>query len=58
MNKKLLWIIISLVVIVLLLVVLRKPRDRKRRGLQKVLWKRNFGSITETVTASGEPILK
>ncbi|HZK64376.1 MAG TPA: efflux RND transporter periplasmic adaptor subunit [Puia sp.] len=55
MNKKLLWIIISLVVIVLLLVVLKKTGViGKEDGLKVSMEKVELRSITETVTASGK----
>ena len=55
MNKKLLWIIISLVVIVLLLVILKKAGViGKEEGVMVSMEKVDKRSITETVTASGK----
>ncbi|HEY4156159.1 MAG TPA: efflux RND transporter periplasmic adaptor subunit [Puia sp.] len=55
MNKKLLWIIISLVVIVVLLVILKKSGViGKEEGVPVSMEKVEYRSITETVTASGK----
>jgi len=55
MNKKLLWIIISLVVIVILLVILKKAGViGKEEGTMVSMEKVAKRSITETVTASGK----
>lgn len=55
MNKKLLWIIISLVVIVILLVILKKAGViGKEEGTMVSMEKVQKRSITETVTASGK----
>jgi HlyD family secretion protein len=55
MNKKLLWIIISLVVIVILLVILKKNGViGKEEGVMVSMEKVQKRSITETVTASGK----
>jgi HlyD family secretion protein len=55
MNKKLLWIIISLAVIVLLLVILKKKGViGKEEGVMVSTEKVQKRNITETVTASGK----
>ena len=55
MNKKLLWIIISLVGIVLLLVILKKSGViGKEEGIKVSMEKVDKRSITEIVTASGK----
>lgn len=55
MNKKLLWVIISLVVIVLLLVILKKAGViGKQEGVEVSMEKVQYHSITEIVTASGK----
>ena len=55
MNKKLAWIIVSLLVIVLLLVILKKTGViGKEEGIKVSAEKVARHSITETVTASGK----
>ncbi len=55
MNKKLLWIIVSLVVIIVLLVVLKKTGViGKEEGIKVSVEKVDKRNITETVTASGK----
>ena len=55
MNKKLLWIIVSLVVIILLLVILKKAGViGKEEGIKVSVEKVGKHTITETVTASGK----
>ena len=55
MNKKLVWIIVSLLVIVLLLVILKKAGViGKEEGVKVSAEKVGKHSITETVTASGK----
>jgi HlyD family secretion protein len=55
MNKKLVWIIVSLVVIILLLVILKKTGViGKEEGIKVSVEKVTKHTITETVTASGK----
>lgn len=55
MNKKLVWIIVSLVVIILLLVILKKAGViGKEEGIKVSVEKVSRHTITETVTASGK----
>jgi HlyD family secretion protein len=55
MNKKLVWIIVSLLAIVLLLVILKKTGViGKEEGIKVSAEKVGRHSITETVTASGK----
>jgi HlyD family secretion protein len=55
MNKKLVWIIVSLVVLILLLVVLKKTGViGKEEGIKVSVEKAGKHTITETVTASGK----
>src|SRR5689334_18706118 len=55
MNKKLLWIIISLVVVVILLVVLKSAGALgKEEGIKVSAEKASKRTIVETVTASGK----
>jgi HlyD family secretion protein len=55
MNKKLVWIIVSLVVIILLLVILKKNGViGKEEGIKVSVEKVSKHSITEIVTASGK----
>jgi HlyD family secretion protein len=55
MNKKLVWIIVSLVVIILLLVILKKTGViGKEEGIKVSVEKVGKHTITETVTASGK----
>jgi len=55
MNKKLVWIIVSLVVIILLLVILKKAGViGKEEGIKVSVEKTGRHTITETVTASGK----
>lgn len=55
MNKKLIWIIVSLLVIILLLVVLKKSGViGKEEGIKVSVEKVSKHSITEIVTASGK----
>jgi HlyD family secretion protein len=55
MNKKLVWIIVSLVTIILLLVVLKKNGViGKEEGIKVSVEKVSTHSITEIVTASGK----
>ncbi len=55
MNKKLVWIIVSLVVLILLLVILKKAGViGKEEGIKVSVEKTGRHTITETVTASGK----
>ncbi len=55
MNKKLIWIIVSLVVIILVLVILKKSGViGKEEGIKVSVEKVGRHNITETVTASGK----
>ena len=55
MNKKLIWIIVSLVVIILVLVILKKSGViGKEEGIKVSVEKVGKHTITETVTASGK----
>jgi HlyD family secretion protein len=55
MNKKLIWIIVSLVVIILVLVILKKNGViGKEEGIKVSVEKVGKHDITETVTASGK----
>jgi HlyD family secretion protein len=55
MNKKLVWIIVSLVVIILLLLILKKTGViGKEEGIKVSVEKVSKHTITETVTASGK----
>src|SRR5580704_12448165 len=55
MNKKLLWIMVSLVLVIILLVVLKKAGAfGKDEGLKVSAEKASRRTITETVTASGK----
>jgi HlyD family secretion protein len=55
MNKKLVWIIVSLAVIILLLVILKKAGViGKEEGINVSVEKVSRHTITETVTASGK----
>ncbi len=55
MNKKLIWIIVSLVVIILLFVILKKAGViGKEEGIKVSVEKAGKHTITETVTASGK----
>jgi HlyD family secretion protein len=55
MNKKLVWIIVSLLVIILLLVILKKAGViGKEEGIKVSVEKVSKHSITEIVTASGK----
>ena len=55
MNKKLVWIIVSLLVIILVLVLLKKGGIiGKEEGIKVSVEKVSRHSITETVTASGK----
>ena len=55
MNKKLVWIIVSLVVLILLLVILKKAGViGKEEGIKVSVEKTTRHTITETVTASGK----
>jgi HlyD family secretion protein len=55
MNKKLVWIIVSLVTLIILLVVLKKAGViGKEEGIKVSVEKTGRHTITETVTASGK----
>jgi len=55
MNKKLIWIIVSLIVIILLIIVLKKTGViGKEEGIKVSVEKVSKHTITETVTASGK----
>ena len=55
MNKKLIWIIVSLTVIILLVIVLKKTGViGKEEGIKVSVEKVSKHTITETVTASGK----
>jgi HlyD family secretion protein len=55
MNKKLIWIIVSLVVIILVIIILKKSGIiGKEEGIKVSVEKAGKHSITETVTASGK----
>ncbi len=55
MNKKLIWIIVSLVVIILIFVILKKAGViGKEEGIKVSVEKAGKHTITETVTASGK----
>ena len=55
MNKKLIWIIVSLIVIILLIIVLKKTGViGKEEGIKVSIEKAGKHTITETVTASGK----
>jgi HlyD family secretion protein len=55
MNKKLVWIIVSLAVIILLIVILKKTGViGKEEGVKVSVEKAGRHNITETVTASGK----
>ncbi len=55
MNKKLIWIIVSLVVIILLVIILKKAGViGKEEGVKVSIEKVSKHTITETVTASGK----
>jgi HlyD family secretion protein len=55
MNKKLIWIIVSLVVIILVFVILKKAGViGKEEGIKVSVEKAGKHTITETVTASGK----
>ncbi len=55
MNKKVIWIIVSLVVIILLIVILKKTGViGKEEGIKVSVEKIGKHTITETVTASGK----
>ena len=55
MNKKLIWIIVSLVVIILVVIILKKSGIiGKEEGIKVSVEKAGKHSITETVTASGK----
>jgi len=55
MNKKVVWIIVSLVVLILLVVILKKAGViGKEEGVKVSVEKVSKHSITETVTASGK----
>ncbi len=55
MNKKLIWIIVSLVVIILVVIILKKNGIiGKEEGIKVSVEKAGKHNITETVTASGK----
>jgi len=55
MNKKLVWVIVSLVILILLLVILKKTGViGKEEGIKVSVEKAGRHTITETVTASGK----
>ncbi|HXB28616.1 MAG TPA: efflux RND transporter periplasmic adaptor subunit [Puia sp.] len=55
MNKKLIWIIVSLVVIILVIIILKKSGIiGKEEGIKVSVEKAGKHTITETVTASGK----
>ena len=55
MNKKLIWIIVSLIVIILLIIILKKTGViGKEEGIKVSVEKASKHTITETVTASGK----
>ena len=55
MNKKLIWIIVSLVVIILVFVILKKAGViGKEEGIKVSVEKAAKHTIIETVTASGK----
>ncbi len=55
MNKKLIWIIVSLVVIILVVIILKKNGIiGKEEGIKVSVEKADKHNITETVTASGK----
>ena len=55
MNKKLIWIIVSLLVIIIVLVALKKAGViGKEEGIKVSVEKVSKQTITETVTASGK----
>src|SRR5450631_3548532 len=55
MNKKVIWIIVSLVVLILLVIILKKAGViGKEEGIKVSVEKVGQHTITETVTASGK----
>ena len=58
MNKKLVWLIVSLAVIILVLIILKKTGViGKEEGIKVSVEKVSKHNITETVTASGKMVI-